>query len=942
MILLHNWLSVEIAPHYCRNPLRRDCAVPRNSLKTNREVNKLTKIPLTIDIAASECRDHSLVGGKACNLAVLRQNGFDVPDGFVVTTDGYIEHTSSELISAAVRSCLQNATSREESLLQEASVKVRQAIDDVDLPKGLVEAIRDAYERLGGGPVAIRSSATAEDLPDASFAGQYDTFLNIEGVERICETVKKCFASMWTRRAVAYRSNNEIPQDGTALAVVVQKMVKPRSAGVLFTKNPLSDNGDEMMIESNFGLGESVVSGRAVPDRYIVAKELDGYSLVSKEIGTKDTIIDLNEDGFEGVKTIELPRERGEDSSLSDGQALHLAEVGASIEALFGYPQDVEWAIDETERLHILQSRPVTTSRVRQCSDDVILWTRGYSDDYWNDDVTPLFFDLLGDQLTFIVNDELNDIMGYQDMPSELLKLYKAHAYFNVEVLKKKVQNEIPPFLRSDDLLNYFPEGSGPYGKETMKRMPFNLKSRLLAEIRVMLYDDNGGMTKTSSVYNDWTDNVFVPYCQKLDRDFERLQKAASAKEILAHADDLDRVMMSHFRLVRYGIPVHNIGMNLITHYLLKRFLGERAAAILFPVLVSELDHKTNETNKRLNELASLARDDSELAELISETPSDVLYDRIRTVDSESSRIFTEAYDGFIDDFGDRGFTREPYYPRWRESSQHVFDIIKALVSGQHSAVNRTDKRIKIERGQAERLVKRELQKQAFGSFKWLLFSAILSFARTYTVFRENQRFNLDRWITRNRRLFLILGERLVNQDYLDKSIDIFFLHRNEIRRIVDGSTSLSKPEIRELARERHDEFKRYENITPPKFLEGSREFNDPLPESTGRLIGIPASQGIVSGTIRVLNSVADISQVRAGEILVVPRTDPGWTPVFSRIGGLITETGGILSHGAVVSREYGIPAITNVRKACQLLETGQTVTLNGSEGYLAIEQEVT
>lgn len=908
--------------------------------RLKREVNKLTVDPLTIDISAKECLDHNLVGGKACNLALLQQSGFEVPDGFVVTTKAYLEFAQSPDISSAVKKCIEEATSMDGSLLEDASAEVRQAIRRADVSENLIESIREAYERLGGGSVAIRSSATAEDLPSASFAGQYDTFLNVKGIERICETVKECFASMWTRRAVSYRKNNGIPHDGMALAVVVQEMVRPVSAGVLFTKNPLSNNGHEMMIEANFGLGESVVSGETTPDRYIVARDSDGFTVIGKEIGTKDSMVQSKEDGQEGVRLIELPRDRSEDSCLSDSQTIKLAEIGDSIEALFGSPQDIEWAIDDTGSLRILQSRPVTTSGMK-LDNDATLWTRGYSDDYWNDDVTPLFFDLLGDQLTYIVNDELNDIMGYKNMPSELLKLYKAHAYFNIEVLKKKVQNEIPPFLRSDDLLNYFPEGSGPYGKETMKRMPFNLKSRLLAEIRVMLYDGNGSMTKTSSVYADWTDNVFVPYCQELDSDFERLQKAASAKELLAHADELDRVMMSHFRLVRYGIPVHNIGMNLITHYLLKRFLGEKAAGTLFPVLVSELDHKTNETNKRLNELASLARGDSELAELISGTPSDVLYDHIRTVDSASSHVFVEAYDRFIDDFGDRGFTREPYYPRWRESSQYVFDIIKALVSGQHSTVSRTRKKIKIGRGQAERLVKRELQKQAFGSFKWLLFSAILSFARTYTVFRENQRFNLDRWITRNRRLFLNLGERLENQGYLDKSIDIFFLHRHEIRRIVGGATSISKPETRELARERHNEFKRYENITPPKFLEGSREFNDPLPASTGRLIGTPASQGIVTGTIRVLNSVADIPEVRPGEILVVPRTDPGWTPVFSRIGGLITETGGILSHGAVVSREYGIPAITNVRKACQLLETGQTVTLNGSEGYLSLNQEV-
>jgi pyruvate,water dikinase len=880
------------------------------------------------------------VGGKACNLAVLHRNGFDVPKGFVVTTEAYLQHTASEDISDAIKKWIGNTASNDSLMLEKASTAIRDIVAKIDLPDTLVEAIRTSYERLGGGPVAIRSSATAEDLPDASFAGQYDTFLNIEGLNRICETVKRCFASMWTSRAIAYRNNSDIPHDGMALAVVVQRMVRPFSAGVLFTTNPLSENNNQMMIESNFGLGDSVVSGQAVPDRFIIAKQAHGYSVVCKEIGTKDTKVDLNEDGYEGVKTIELPREWGENSSLNDEQAVHLAEVGFSIESLFGTPQDVEWAIDETKRLHILQSRPVTISRLRPRGDDEILWTRGYSDDYWNDDVTPLFFDLLGDQLTYIVNDELNDIMGYQNMPSELLKLYKAHAYFNVEVLKRKVLNEIPPFLRSDDLLNYFPEGAGPYGKETMRQLPFNLQSRLLAEIRVMLYDGNGSMTKTSSVYADWTENVFVPYCQELDREIVFLKEEGLANQLLEHADELDRIMMGHFRLVRYGIPVHNIGMNLITNYLLRRFLGEKAAATLFPILVSELNHKTNQTNKRLNELASLAGNHPELVQIISETQSEALYQRIQTTDVSSAQEFLQSYDDFIEDFGDRGFTREPYYPRWREAPEYVFDILKALLSGKGSQVRQMSSRVQIGRAQAERLVEKELRMQGFGSIKWMLFSTILNLARTYIVFRENQRFNLDRWITRNRRIYLILGQRLTDAGYLAKPIDIFFLHRNEIRRVVNGSTALSEAESRELAAQRHKDFKRYENVTPPKFLHGSREYNDPLPPSSDKLVGIPASQGVITGTIRVLNSVSDISQVRAGEILVVPRTDPGWTPVFSKIGGLITETGGILSHGAVVSREYGIPAITNVRKACQLLENGQVVTLNGSEGYLAMKQE--
>jgi pyruvate,water dikinase len=297
----------------------------------------------------------------------------------------------------------------------------------------------------------------------------------------------------------------------------------------------------------------------------------------------------------------------------------------------------------------------------------------------------------------------------------------------------------------------------------------------------------------------------------------------------------------------------------------------------------------------------------------------------------------------FLDEFGVRGHSRELYYTRWGESPRLVFDILKPLVSEAGKDAKTVEEEALQRRKEAEEAVENCIRAQRFGGIKWGIFSAILSLAQKYTCFREDQRFNLDRWITRNRALFLEIGKQLKKQDILTKSSRVFFLHRKELKLLVQGHFKDDEvASLTRLSEERYQEFKKNEDIMPPKFLCGSRAYNDPLPvtESDSLLMGIPASQGKVSGRVRVLRTIHEIHSVRAGDILVVPRTDPGWTPVFSRIAGLITETGGILSHGAVVSREYGIPAVTNIRNACNLLETGSLATIDGNKGTAVIHED--
>ena len=896
----------------------------------------VTDLPLVIDLNLIDALTQSMTGGKASNLTILTNAGHKVPPGFVVTTEAYSKFILANQMESLAEDHLGSIDYDNAGELNRATETMRENIENSKLPKDVEDAVTMAYQQLGLERVAIRSSATAEDLPDASFAGQYDTSLNIEGIDHVLEHIKHCFGSMWTSRAVAYRQENEIPHDQVQIAVIVQSMVEARCAGVLFTRNPISNQPSEMMIESNFGLGESVVSGYAIPDRYVVASENDDYSLVTKEIGTKDTIVVRNTKG-NGIQHASVSHEKSQQSSLEDDEIVRLAKIGKSIEDLFKSPQDIEWALDRDGKFQILQSRPITVSQRKDDDEEDVFWTRGYADDYWNDPVTPLFFSLLGDQLIHIVNVEANAILGYKDTPDELIKLYKGHAYFNLDVIRTKVINEMPPFIRTDDVLNYFPAGGGPYGKDTMEKLPFALKTRIMAEIRLMIFDGDGGMSKTNSVYEKWTEETYVPKCMEFDEKFEVLKTGGTEADFMELADDLDKTMMRHFRMVRYGLPVHTLGMNLITNYLLTRWLGEKAAMVFYPILISGIEHKTTETNRRINELAALIRKDENLTSTILNQPSKDILQSLQSSSSAKTQEFFKSFNSFLDDFGDRGFTREAYYPRWRESPEYVFDILKSLVSEKTKDLAQAEETLTRKREKAEAITEKRIKGQRYGPLKWMLFDTIRGMARTYIGFRENQRFNLDRWITRSRHAFLEIGSRLVDRGYLIESNHIFFLYRNELKRIIKGTTKLNQSEVQHLVHERYEEFLKYENVTPPKFLKGNREFDDPLPDSAEGYVGMPSSQGIVTGIVRVLGSVEEVPSVRAGEILVVPRTDPGWTPVFAKIGGLVTETGGILSHGAIVSREFGIPAVTNVRNACQIFKTGQKVTLNGNDGIVVL-----
>ena len=890
--------------------------------------------------------DVNLIGMKAANLGRLIQNNINVPEGYVIKSNAYKLFLKHNNLRDLIHNVLSEMDYNNIESIKSCSMKIRNAFTEGQIPDQMMQEIQSKSESIFSHPLAIRSSASSEDLPNMSFAGQYDSYLNIMGEEDILKHIKSCYSSLWTTRAISYRIKNKISHFDLEVAVIIQKLISAKSAGILFTINPINPNQSQIFIESNFGLGESIASGKISPDQFIIERDRKKkklFKIIDKRVGNKRYSIHPHSSiNTSGVEILDLPDKLNEKPSLSDKQILELCKIGIQIESIFeNEPQDIEWAIDKEGFINIVQTRPIT-SKVSSKREDIPIYSRGYSDDYWNDDTTPLFFDLLGSQITKIVNVELNSIMGYERIDKRLIKLYKSHVYFNLDVLKRKVEYEIPTFVRNEDVLNYFPEGEGPYGKETMKKLPFRLFKRLISELRVRFHDPDGAMSKTAQKYEEWTQEVFYPYCEEFDIKLNNIRSSGDLKSLFKLAEELDNVMISHFRLIRYGIPVHNIGMNLMTQYLLNRFFGKEEAQNIYPILISGLNHKLKETNDRIHQLADIINKSSYLKTIFKLNSSIEILNKIQVDENSDCIHFQNEFNNFLMEFGDRGFTRELYYPRWKEAPNLVIDILRSLSVEELGKSMAIKDNTEIERMKVETIVERKLKTKIYGPLLWKLFSGILKNSRKYIIFRENQRFNLDKWITKNRELFLDIGNILIEQGLIEKETDVFFFYKKEIKKVIfDEYKAFELSNLSKLVRERRSEFLKFENVLPPKFLLGSNEFNDVIEfdENSREIQGIPASHGIITAPVRILSDINLIPSVQSGEILVVPRTDPGWTPVFSKIGGLITETGGILSHGAVVSREYGIPAVTNITNACKILKTGQIITINGFNGTCILKE---
>jgi rifampicin phosphotransferase len=865
-----------------------------------------------------------LTGGKAANLGELVRAGFPVPAGLCVTTAAY-EMVAVDAGLEPTLAALAAAEPGGMARLAELATEARSCLLGASVPDVLGRAIAEAYGELGEGtPVAVRSSATAEDLPGASFAGQQDTYLNVVGAESVLDAVRRCWASLWTDRAVSYRATNGIDPRGVRLAVVVQRMVEASVAGVLFTANPVTGKRRQAVIDASPGLGEAVVSGMVNPDHF-VANTATG-EIVERRLGDKRVAIVAGSGG--GTERVELAADE-HGASLSDDQILALAKLGERVEEHYGTPQDTEWAIDGDGALWLLQARPITTlfplpgGAPTNDEDLRVYFSFNVAQGVYRP-LTPM-----GIQAFRLITSAVATFAGHP--PGNP---YRGAAFFTESAGRMFV--DITSVLRSERGRRLF---SGAMRHMEARTVP--IVRHLVNDPRLAIVPANPWPVLRTLMLVFARGRFPLRVAEALARPERARARAArvvarfrTAGEMSPEAGAAGRLIAAE-RLLRDGPPeiLPNVPpvfvAGLAANALSGKLLGDLATDDERRVAMRALPHNpTTEMDLALWALAKEASADSASARIVGQTPPERLAEEYR--DGSLPPTLQGGLTDFLRHYGHRGVAEiDLGLPRWSEDPTYIMGVLANYLrlDDPRSA---PDVQFGRAAREAEEMVA-ELTRRATnrGRLRGVLVRFLLGRARELSGLREMPKFCIVLLLARVRDLLWPVGEVLARAGRLENAGDIFFIT------VPEAWAALAGEDLRASVSERRAV---YEQETGrrhvPRLLlsDGTEPTAGPHDAADGVLRGTPASGGTVTQKARVILEPAGAS-LEPGEILVAPSTDPGWTPLFLTAGGLVMEMGGPMSHGAIVAREYGIPAVVGVPDATERIETGQRITIDGSAG---------
>jgi rifampicin phosphotransferase len=877
------------------------------------------------------------VGGKAANLGEMLRAGLPVPPGFCVTTTAYAlvaDASNLEPILAELATTPVGDTAR----LTELASAARERLLAAPIPATISEAILAAYRALGDGvPVAVRSSATAEDLPYASFAGQQDTYLNILGEDALIDAVRRCWASLWTDRAVSYRASNAIDPHSVRLAVAVQRMVAATVAGILFTANPLTGKRRQTVIDASPGLGEAVVSGAVNPDHFVV--NTASGEIVERSLGDKRVIVQPVAGG--GTRRVE---QSGQDNAacLSDEQLRTLANLGAKVEAHYGAPQDTEWAIDASGQLWLTQARPITTlfplPATVPTTDDVlrVYFSLNIVQGVYRA-FTPMglsFVHLFASAMATAFGMPPRDrLIGpaviteaasrlFIDVTTPLRSSFGRRLLIGAARIGESRSAGLFEQLTTDPRLSLVPAHRWRLARTFASLMAFT---------RAPLYLPQALLRPQAAVARVQRMRAGL---QQFTTVVEKAGPAGSSERLTA----IEQFLLDNTPRILGGIaPTFICG--LLAHHLAGRLLNGLATPDELQSVLRGIPHNpTTEMDLALWELAQHVQGDAAAARYLRETPLAQQGDDYRA--GSQPHLLQQELSTFLGVYGHRGVAEiDVGLPRWSEDPTHLLGILANYLQ-LHDPNMAPD--IQFRRGAREAeamatvLTRRAARK---GRLRGLLVGFLLKRTRQLAGMREMPKFCVVYLLAQARKQLWLIGEKLTQAGRLARAGDIFFISLAEAREALLGA------DMRSIVQERHatyeHELKR--RHIPRVLLSNGTEpgtHTQAVASGAKTLRGTPASAGVVSGKARVILDPTG-AYLEPGEILVAPSTDPGWTPLFLTAGGLIMEMGGAISHGAVVAREYGIPAIVGVQGATERITTGQYVTVDGSTGIVSLEEDV-
>jgi rifampicin phosphotransferase len=838
-----------------------------------------------------------VAGGKGANLGELsRIEGIQVPDGFCITTEAY------KKITGKLSSLLDELTplrAEEREKIREISERIRTAIEDIPIPKDIAEEIAgyltetDAY--------AVRSSATAEDLPAASFAGQQDTYLNIIGKDAIMQHISKCWASLFTERAVTYRIQNGFDHHKVHLSVVVQKMVFPQAAGILFTADPVTGNRKVLSIDASFGLGEALVSGIVNADNYKVRNG----EIIDKKISTKKLAIYAVKDG--GTKEQEISSEQQNIQPLTDKQILQLAETGRKIEAHFGSPQDIEWCLAE-DTFYIVQSRPITTLYpIPEANDQEnhVYVSVGHNQ-MMTDAMKPLglsFFLLLTPAPMRTAGGRLFiDITAMLASPASR------------EIVMNQTLGKSDPLIK-DALATIIERG------DFIKLLPETGAARSFTGLPPQLEND-------PSIVSD-----LIRRDQALAGTLKQSIQTKSGPELLDFI--LEDIQQRKLNVNPQSLEVIMTGVNASAwiNEKMNEWLGEKNAADT--LAQSAPNNVTSEMGLALMDVADVIRPYPEVIDFLQHAKDDTFLDEL--VKFEGGRETQDAIHAFLNKYGMRCAGEiDITKTRWSEKPSILVHMILSNIRNFEPGASQQ----KFEQGRQEALKKEQellerLRQLPDGEQKAAEAKQKIDQIRNFIGYREYPKYGIVNRYFVYKQALLKEAEKLVQAGAIREKEDIYYLSFEELREVV-----VTYALDHQIISQRKEAFKIYEKLTPPRVITSDGEiitgrYNlENLP--AGAIAGLAVSAGLTEGRARVILNMED-ADLEDGDILVTTFTDPSWTPLFVSIKGLITEVGGLMTHGAVICREYGLPAVVGVENATKLIKDGQRIRVNGTDGYIEI-----
>jgi phosphohistidine swiveling domain-containing protein len=858
------------------------------------------------------------VGGKGASLARLSNAGLPVPSGFHVTTAAYRQFVAENNLQPRILAALEMADPSQPATLETASRTIQELFSRARMNQDIAEAIAQAYADLPGDHpiVAVRSSATAEDLPDLSFAGQQETYLNVHGIEAVQEAVKRCWASLWTARAIGYRMQHTIDQGVVSLAVVVQTLIHAEAAGILFTANPVTGKRDEAMISAAWGLGEAVVGGLVTPDTLTVDKVTGG--VLARETADKQVMTVLLESSTEEHPVPETLRRA---PVLSDAQAAELTHMGVQIEQLYGMPVDIEWALAEGA-FAIVQARPITALPAEaqlpepaapapikwEMPDPKGQYLRTSIIDFMPDPLTPLFATMGLSVINAGLQGLMDRLVGKPEaLPEDTVLTINDYAYMRANFTAKqwwllltRLGPAFPRMLRTgEQRLN---DIAYPYYKDAIARWgakPLNTltATELLGGAREIL----AGMAHLITTLQSST------------------MGAAAGSEML-----FTRVYEKMVR--REGDPDA-------------------------PTFLLGYDSIPVQAEKALYDLAQWCLERTDLATYLADTPTATLAERWKDVrpaegvDADDWCQWQDRFREHLDRYGHSIYDLDFAKPVPADKPTPILELLKLYLSERGTNPHERQRQF------AQR--REQVTEETLGRLKGLklkIFRKVLGWAQHLAPLREDGITNIGLGYPLLRRMLRELGRRIAQAGAIAQADDIFWLRENEAKEAasaLDGGAPLS--DLTEQVQERKAVWRAKRQATPPPQLPPSKKvlgldadiwLAASAEDQMGETIkGVGASPGRVTATAQVLHGPEDFHQLQPGDILVAGITTPAWTPLFAMAAGVVTDVGGPLSHGSIVAREYGIPAVLGTGVATRRIRSGQVVTVDGSEGMVILSQ---